>query len=78
MLGTCSKRRETIEANLNETWQEFIDQEFRIDEAYGHMVTSKPSKILSGWTYEAQPKPLRSSRTAGNFEETEVSSRITE
>lgn len=36
------------------------------------MVTGRPSKILSGWTYESQPKPLRSSRRAGEFCETEV------
>ena len=49
-----------------------MDQEFNIDEAYGYMVTGRPSKILSGWTYESTPKPLRSARTAGNFCETEV------
>ena len=49
-----------------------MDQEFPIDEAYGHMVLARPSKILSGWTYESKPKPLRSSRTAGDFLETEV------
>ena len=50
-----------------------MDQEFRITEAYSLMVDAKPSKILSGWTYESQPKPLRSSRMAGEFRETEVS-----
>ena len=49
-----------------------MDQDFRIDEAYKFMVLSRPSKILSGWTYESKPKPLRSSRTAGEFRETEV------
>lgn len=36
------------------------------------MVLARPSKILSGWSYESKPKPLRSSRTAGEFCETEV------
>ena len=36
------------------------------------MVISKPSKVLSGWSYESKPRPLRSSRTAGEFCETEV------
>lgn len=36
------------------------------------MVSGRPSKVLSGWTYESQPKPLRSPRTAGDFCETEV------
>lgn len=36
------------------------------------MVTGRPSKVLSGWSYESEPKPLRSSRTAGTFCETEV------
>lgn len=49
-----------------------MDQDFRIDEAYGFMVSGRPSKILSGWTYESKPKPLRSSRKAGEFLETEV------
>ena len=57
-IGTCSKRRESIEAQLNETFQEFMDQDFRIDEAYKLMVSAKPSKILSSWSYEAKPKPL--------------------
>lgn len=72
-IGTCNQRRQMIEDDLNETFQEFLDQEFRIDEAYDNMVSSRPGKILSGWTYEAHPKPLRSSRTAGEFCETEVS-----
>ena len=71
-LGTDNQRREMIEEDLNSTFQEFIDQDFRIDVAYDHMVSGRPSKVLSGWTYEAQPKPLRSSRTAGEFCETEV------
>lgn len=71
-IGTCPKRRENIELDLNETYQEFIDQEFRVDEAYSHMTMARPSKVLSGWTYESKPKPLRSSRTAGEFRETEV------
>lgn len=50
-----------------------LDQEFRIEEGYNLMVSGRPSKILSGWSYECQPKPLRSSRTAGEFCETEVS-----
>lgn len=62
-----------IENDLNETFQEFLDQEFRIDEAYDHMVSGRPSKVLSGWTYHSDPKPLRSSRTAGEFCETEAS-----
>ena len=70
--GTCNKRREAIEKDLNELFQEFLDQEFRIDEAYDHMVSARPSKVLSGWSYESKPKPLRSSRTAGDFCETEV------
>ena len=70
--GTCSKRREKIEEDLNETFQECLDQEFNIAEAYKMMVAGKPSKVLSGWTYESKPKPLRSSRTAGEFRETEV------
>ena len=70
--GTCPQRREAIEKDLNETFQEFMDQEFRVDEGYSYMVCGRPSKVLSGWTYEAQPKPLRSSRTAGEFCETEV------
>ena len=74
--GTCNKRREAIEEELNTTWQEFMDQEFRISEAYSHMVDSKPSKVLSGWTYQGSPKPLRSPRTAGEFRETEVSFNI--
>ena len=53
-----------------------MDQEFRKDEAYGHMVSGRPSKILSGWTYESAPKPLRSARTAGEFCETEVETYI--
>lgn len=61
-----------IEKDLNETFQEFLDQDFPIAEAFDHMVTGRPSKVLSGWTYESQPKPLRSSRTAGDFCETEV------
>ena len=70
--GTCNVRRQQIENDLNELFQEFIDQEFRIDEAYSHMILARPSKVLSGWTYESQPKSLRSSRTAGEFQETEV------
>ena len=70
--GTCNKRREEIETNINELFQEFLDQEFAIEEAYGYMVSARPSKVLSGWTYESQPKPLRSSRTAGDFCETDV------
>ena len=70
--GTCNKRREGIEDDLNSTFQEFLDQDFRITEAYCMMVDGKPSKVLSGWTYEAKPKPLRSSRMAGEFRETEV------
>lgn len=73
LTGTCNKRRDSIEENLNELFQEFLDQEFPIDEAYSHMVLARPSKILSGWSYESKPKPLRSSRTAGEFCETEVS-----
>ena len=72
MKGTCNQRRENIEKSLNETFQEFMDQDFNIEEAYDLMVTAKPSKILSGWTYESIPKPLRSARTAGQFCETEV------
>lgn len=72
LLGTCPKRRDEIERKLNETFQEFMDQDFDIEEAFGLMVCARPSKILSGWTYEAEPKPLRSSRTAGEFQETEV------
>ena len=49
-----------------------MDQEFEIEEAYKFMVTGRPSKVLSGWTYESKPKPLRSARTAGEFFETEV------
>lgn len=71
-VGTCTKRRDKIEADLNETFQEFLDQEFGIEEAYGYMVSGRPSKVLSGWTYQSQPTPLRSSRTAGQFCETEV------
>ena len=70
--GTCSKRRESIEEDLNSTFEEFMNQEFRISEAYNFMVDGRPSKVLSGWTYEGQPKPLRSSRMAGEFRETEV------
>lgn len=70
--GTCNVRRKTIEDDLNETFQEFMDQEFSIEVAYGHMVSGRPSKILSGWTYQSKPKPLRSARTAGEFCETEV------
>ena len=70
--GTCAQRRESIEKELNILFQEFLDQEFPIAEGYGHMVTSKPSKILSGWSYQSQPKPLRSSRTAGEYRETDV------
>ena len=73
-IGTCAQRRARIEESLNSSFQEFMDQEFRVDEAYRIMVDAKPSKILSGWSYEAQPKPLRSSRMAGEFRETEVSS----
>ena len=72
ILGTCSTRRVNIEKELNDTFQEFMDQEFPIAEAYDHMVSARPIKILSGWTYESKPKPLRSSRTAGEFHETEV------
>lgn len=72
VLGTCSKRRDAIEKDLNALFQEFMDQEFRIDEAYGHMISARPSKILSGWTYESKPKPLRSSRMAGEYRDTEV------
>lgn len=50
-----------------------MDQDITIEEAYHHMVSSRPSKILSSWTYESKPKPLRSSRMAGEFQETEVS-----
>ena len=71
--GTCPKRREAIEKDLNETFQELMDQEFRVDEGYGHLVSGRPSKILSQWTYQVQPKLLRSSRTASEFCETEVS-----
>lgn len=71
-LGTCNKRREDIEKDLNELFQEFMDQEFSIEEAYSHMICARPSKVLSGWTFESKPKPLRSSRTAGEFRETEV------
>lgn len=70
--GTCAKRRAKIEEDLNVTFQEFIDQEFPIEEAYLNMIMARPSKILSSWTYESKPKPLRSSRTAGEFRETEV------
>lgn len=72
-IGTGTKRRDEIEENLNFKYQEMIDRDIPIDEAYNEMVSSRPSKILSGWTYEAKPKPLRSSRTAGEFRETEVS-----
>lgn len=72
LKGTCSKRREAIEANLNDTFEELMDQEFHIDEGYSHMVSGRPSKILSGWTYEGIPKSLRSSRTAGEFRETVI------
>lgn len=71
-IGTCPKRREKIEEDLNCTFQKFLDQDYTIEEAYKEMVAGKPSKVLSGWTYEAKPKPLRSSRTAGEFQETEV------
>lgn len=70
--GTCPKRRDAIEKELNETFQELMDQEYRVDEGYSTMVCAKPSKVLSGWSYEVQPKPLRSSRTAGELCETEV------
>ena len=70
--GTCNTRWEKIEKDLNETFQEFLDQDFRIEEAYGHMISARPSKVLSGWTFESKPKPLRSSRTAGEYRETEV------
>ena len=73
VLGTCPKRRDNIEKELNSTFTEFMDRDFRVDEAYSNMVSSRPSKILSGWSYESKPKPLRSSRTAGEFRETEVS-----
>ena len=72
-IGTCNQRRELIEKDLNELFQEFMDQEFSIEEAYENMVCARPSKVLSGWTFESKPKPLRSSRTAGEFRETEVS-----
>ena len=49
-----------------------LDQEFRVDEAYSFLVSGRPSKILSGWSYEANPKSLRSSRTAGEYQETDV------
>ena len=72
-IGTCPQRRENIEKDLNELFQDFIDQEFPIAEAYGHMILARPSKVLSGWSYESKPKPLRSSRTAGEYRETDVS-----
>ena len=72
-LGTCPKRRDKIESDLNDTFQEMMDQEFTIEQAYSTLVSARPSKILSGWTFEYKPKPLRSSRTAGNFLETDVS-----
>ena len=36
------------------------------------MISARPSKVLSGWTYESKPKPLRSPRTAGEYRETDV------
>ena len=71
--GTCPKRRDKIEQDLNESFQEMVDQDFNIVEAYSQMVAAKASKVLSGWTYECKPKPLRSSRTAGLYQETDVS-----
>lgn len=53
-------------------FKNFWIKNFSIAEAYGHMISARPSKILSGWTYESQPKALRSSRTAGKFFDTEV------
>lgn len=49
-----------------------MDQEFRVDEGYSFLVTGRPSKILSSWSYESIPKPLRSSRRAGEFRETDA------
>ena len=71
-IGTCPKRRDLIEKDLNSLFQEFLDQDFPIVEAYNNMVLARPGKILSGWTYQSKPKPLRSSRTAGEYCETEV------
>lgn len=64
-------RKELIR-DLNRSYEINIETLSKQELAYSNMVESHPPRCLSGYTYEENPKPLRSNRIAVPPVETDV------
>lgn len=71
-IGTSAKLRHEMIRDLNYKYQTHIHDLSRQDLAYEKMIDSHPPRFLSGFTYEENPKPLRSQRIAEKPIETDV------
>lgn len=68
--------RHELIRDLNSKYEKQVQAISKQDLAYSKMVETPPPRFLSGFTYEENPKPLRSNRIAMTPVETDVNYRI--
>lgn len=71
-IGISVKLRKDMVKDLNIKYQSLIEALSSQELAYKSMVNDHPPRFLSGFTYEENPKPLRSQRIAVQPIETDV------